>query len=261
MLASPSTFASSTSRPWAYRDMRASEESFGSRRASTARRPPSAERVAAVLRSAVRDGSLKGGAQVNQQRWADRLGVSRAALREGLKLLAAEKLLRHEGHRGYFVSAVDLAAVEEIYWLRIQVEREVFLSCHMPDGQTAARLTATCHAALTAADNGDRPARFAAERQFFFELYLLSPLRFLRDEAMRMWDLAETCRSMVEILPPAGGPSFGNLKERRLLQLDAAISGDRWTLTESVLGERRRMVACLSTTADEGGSGRSLRWA
>lgn len=215
------------------------------RRRSTARHEPAAERAAVALRSAVRSGALDGGARVNQQQWADQLGISRAALREGLKVLAAEKLLQHEGHRGYFVAAFDASEVKEIYWLRVQVERAVLLSCGVPDDPAFRELSEACHAALSADEAGDRPERFAAERRFFVGIYGLSPHHFLRGEATRLWDLAETYRSMVAILPPTDGPSFGSLKERRLLQLEAVRTGDRWTLAESVLNERRRMVAVL----------------
>lgn len=232
------------------------------RRRSTARGLPAAERAAAVLRSAVRNGVLEGGARVNQQEWADQLGISRAALRESLELLTAEKLLQHEGHRGYFVAAFDVTEVREIYWLRAQVEREVLLSCRTPGPEEAAELAEACHAALAAADAGDRPDRFAAERRFFVAIYALSPFRFLRSEATRLWDLAETYRSMVGVLPPAGGgAASGNLAERRLVQLEAVCSGDRWTLVESVLGERRRMVAALDAGVVRAEPDSSLRWA
>ena len=215
-----------------------------------------------MLRSAVRNGALAGGARVNQQEWADQLGISRAALRESLELLSAEKLLRHEGHRGYFVAAFDVTEVREIYWLRAQVEREVLLSCRPPDPDEAAELAEACHAALAAADAGDRPGRFAAERRFFVAVYALSPLRFLRGEATRLWDLAETYRSMVGVLPPAGvGPVSGSLTERRLVQLEAVCAGDRWTLVESVLSERRRMVAALDAGVVRAEPDHSLRWA
>lgn len=233
-------------------------------RRSTARDRPAAERVAAGLRAAILDGELGPNAQVNQQRWADRLKVSRAALREGLKLLTSEQLLQHEAHRGYFVTAFDLMEVEEIYWLRIQVERQVLLSTRRPDEEEAAGLTIACHAALAAAAAGERPQRFAAERQLFFGIYGLSPHRFLRNEAVRLWDLAEAYRSMVTTLPPSRGPMFPSLKERRLAQLEAVLAGDRFSLAESVLGERRRMVASLNGTEgalEEGRSPMPLRWA
>lgn len=233
------------------------------RRRSTARGQPAAERVASALRSAILDGEVRSDAQVNQQQWADRLRVSRAALREGLKLLTAEKLLQHEEHRGYFVAAFDLAEVHEIYWLRVQVEREVLLSVRQPDERETAELTEVCHAALVAAAAEERPERFAAERGFFFGIYELSPHRFLRSEAMRLWDLAEAYRSMVTTLVPSRGPMFASLKERRTLQLEAVVTGDRHSLAESVLSERRRMVAYLSGTdrAHElGGAGPGLRW-
>jgi DNA-binding GntR family transcriptional regulator len=76
---------------------------------------PVAEFAASALRAALFEGELRPGDQVNQYVWAERLGVSRAALREDLEVLASTKVLDHDPNRGYRVSEMGLPEMAELY--------------------------------------------------------------------------------------------------------------------------------------------------
>jgi DNA-binding GntR family transcriptional regulator len=73
------------------------------------------QQVAATLREKIFSGSLSPGSFVDEVSLCDTLKISRTPLREALKVLTAEGLLRHEPRRGCFVSEVTDQDLEDIF--------------------------------------------------------------------------------------------------------------------------------------------------
>lgn len=73
------------------------------------------DEVAARLRELIFSGELLPGAFVDEVAIAERLEISRTPLREALKVLAAEGLVRHEQRRGCFVNQVTEQDLDEIF--------------------------------------------------------------------------------------------------------------------------------------------------
>jgi DNA-binding GntR family transcriptional regulator len=71
--------------------------------------------VAAQLRERIFAGTLAPGAFMDETALAEDLQISRTPLREALKVLAAEGLVRHEPRRGSFVSEVTAQDLDEIF--------------------------------------------------------------------------------------------------------------------------------------------------
>jgi DNA-binding GntR family transcriptional regulator len=71
--------------------------------------------VAATLREEIFGGVLAPGAFIDEAAVCDRLQISRTPLREALKVLTAEGLLRHEPRRGCFVAEVTQRDLDEIF--------------------------------------------------------------------------------------------------------------------------------------------------
>lgn len=82
--------------------------------------------VADALRHAVLSGRLEPGAQLNEVALSESLGVSRGPLREALRQLAEEGLVRNEPYRGTFVATLSLRDLEEIYSFRTVLETFAF---------------------------------------------------------------------------------------------------------------------------------------
>ncbi|WP_051897691.1 GntR family transcriptional regulator [Sciscionella sediminilitoris] len=78
--------------------------------------------IADALRIAIVDGVYPPGHRLVQEELADRFGVSRIPLREAIRTLIGEGLLRSESGMGTFVIALDLAEIDEIYDLRRLIE-------------------------------------------------------------------------------------------------------------------------------------------
>lgn len=73
------------------------------------------EEVAGRLRELIYSGELPPGAFVDEPALCERLAISRTPLREALKVLTAEGLLRHEPRRGCFVNQVTERDLDEIF--------------------------------------------------------------------------------------------------------------------------------------------------
>ncbi len=71
--------------------------------------------VAATLREQIFDGTLAPGSFVDEAALCERLSISRTPLREALKVLTAEGLMRHEPRRGCFVNEVTERDLDEIF--------------------------------------------------------------------------------------------------------------------------------------------------
>jgi DNA-binding GntR family transcriptional regulator len=73
------------------------------------------DEVAATLREQIFDGTLTPGSFLDEAALCERLSISRTPLREALKVLTAEGLLRHEPRRGCFVNEVTERDLDEIF--------------------------------------------------------------------------------------------------------------------------------------------------
>jgi DNA-binding GntR family transcriptional regulator len=73
------------------------------------------EEVADRLRQRIFDGELAPGAFLDEVQLAQELAISRTPLREALKVLTAEGLVRHEPRRGCFVAEVTEQDLDEIF--------------------------------------------------------------------------------------------------------------------------------------------------
>jgi len=73
------------------------------------------QEVAATLREQIFAGQLRPGSFLDEAALCERLEISRTPLREALKVLTAEGLLRHEPRRGCFVNEVSEQDLDEIF--------------------------------------------------------------------------------------------------------------------------------------------------
>lgn len=74
------------------------------------------------LRSEILGGVFDPTRPISQVRLADRLGVSRTPLREALRMLERDGLIRSEPNRRVHVTSLSIDDLEELYALRIVVE-------------------------------------------------------------------------------------------------------------------------------------------
>lgn len=80
------------------------------------------QEVADQLRAMIRSGELKAGEWIDEVRLTSALGISRTPLREALKVLVAEGLLRIEPRRGCSVNELSARDLDDIFPLMAMLE-------------------------------------------------------------------------------------------------------------------------------------------
>lgn len=78
--------------------------------------------VADILRAAILKGELKGGQQLIQADIAEQFGMSRIPVREALKQLEAEGLVKLNPNKGAIITELSADEVQEIYEIRAFLE-------------------------------------------------------------------------------------------------------------------------------------------
>ena len=81
-----------------------------------------ADQVAGILRQKVLRGEFRPGTSLQEIPLADALGVSRNTMREAMRILSLEGLLKRSIHRGIAVAQLSLKDVHEIYHIRRVLE-------------------------------------------------------------------------------------------------------------------------------------------
>lgn len=149
------------------------------------------------LRRAIVAGELRPGQRVLQEEIADGLGVSIAPVREALRALEQEGQVVYRPRRGYFVTELRAADLEEIYELRqVLEERAARRALPTLDQDALERIVMAAKECQAAVEAEDVAAELAANRRFHFAI-LDAPGQV---HAMRLiqllWDSTEAYRAM-----------------------------------------------------------------
>ena len=194
------------------------------------------------LRRAIVSGELRPGQRVAQEDVAERLGVSIAPVREALRVLEQEGQVTYRPRRGYIVTELNVADVEEIYELRRMLEERAVRHALPTLGASALeRLTRAAKDCEVAAEAGDVAAELEANRRLHFVLFeapdQVHALRLIR----LLWDSTEAYRAMYYNAPEErrhAGRSHGRI-------LAAARRGDADRLVAELDAHRERALQVL----------------
>lgn len=128
------------------------------------------EAVTVALRDAILTGWLSPGERLAQGELAKQLGVSRIPLRDALRRLEEEALVKIDGRRGAWVTALTMQDVAEIYELRIMLEARCvkYAVENLSDEEARHLLELSKH--MDTAEQDVVEGR-AARRQFYDALY------------------------------------------------------------------------------------------
>jgi DNA-binding GntR family transcriptional regulator len=148
--------------------------------------------AAELIRDLIRRRELLPGEKIHQADVARGAGVSRSPLREALRTLAAEGLVKYETNRGYVVSRLRMEELAEIYELRRLVETEMMRHLRQPSEAVIDRMANDLAEMEAAIDSGDFAALTAAYRQFHEEMFRLSGLNIFLREVQRLWMMTDS---------------------------------------------------------------------
>jgi DNA-binding GntR family transcriptional regulator len=101
-----------------------------------------ADQVAGILRQRVLNGELRPGTSLQEIPLSESLGVSRNTMREAMRILSLEGLLKRSIHRGIAVAQLSLRDVQEIYHVRRVLEISAIHAAKSPAPELLSELLA-----------------------------------------------------------------------------------------------------------------------
>lgn len=191
--------------------------------------------VADRIRQQIVEGALEPGARLNERVLCEQMGVSRTPMREAIKKLAGEGLIRLEPHKGAVVYQLsreevsaafeviatlealsgDLAAQRategEIKWIQ-KLQGQMEAAHQSGNLRTYYRLNAEIHSAINSA------ARNPVLEEVFRSVNArLQSLRFRSNLDQRKWDEAvKEHAAIAQALTARDGPALGQLLRQHL---------------------------------------------
>ena len=179
-----------------------------------------ADQVAAVLRQRILDGDFRPGDPLQEVPLASSLGVSRNTMREALKVLSLEGLLKRNIHRGVTVAELSLRDLQEIYQLRRMLELSAVSAAKTPSPELFEELRALVEQYEAAARARDWPKAVAIDLQFHTLL-----IRFHRNHRLELFYqkvLSELRMGMVLVDRSHDNPDRVARMHRRIFHLLSA---------------------------------------
>lgn len=174
------------------------------------RRPSLTSAAAKRLRQAIIEGELHEGQHLVEKEIAEKLGISRGALREAYKLLAAEGFVEIRQERGVFVTKHSEDEIEQMIIVRAMIEgtaaRLFVLSA---DEEARARLLELLAAMEVEAKNSDTNAWREIDWKFHETILVGSGNPFLR----RAWAAIDT---LVRVYMMRTNPLFDEQRDQSI---------------------------------------------
>lgn len=129
-------------------------------------RRSTSERVAEQLREEIFGGRLQPGARLREIAISESLGVSRRTVREALLLLAEQRLVTHERHRGAMVREFTRADIRDLYRARRTLECEGARNAPFAGAEARQALDAAFERLVAALRAGDARGTVRSDLEF-----------------------------------------------------------------------------------------------
>lgn len=213
-----------------------------------------ADQVAAVLRQKILEGEIRPGAPLQEIPLASSMGVSRNTMREALRVLSLEGLLKRSIHRGVTVAELSLNDVREIYHLRHLLEVSAVLAGKKADREVLAELGDLVDQYERAARARDWVSAVAFDLQFHGRLISFHKNRRL--ELFYQKVLGELRVGMVLVDRSHDDPETLIRVHRKMFQLLAAgkFRESAVLLKQHLKDSEARLVELMSGSRQEQGS-------
>jgi len=176
-----------------------------------------ADQVAGILRQRVLNGELRPGTSLQEIPLAESLGVSRNTMREAMRILSLEGLLKRSIHRGIAVAQLSLRDVQEIYHVRRVLEISAIHAAKSPAPELLRELLVALEQYEEAVQARDWVS--AVTHDLHFHSLLIRFLRNKRLEAFYQKTIAELRVGMVLVDQRHDHPGILIPVHRKLYQL------------------------------------------
>ncbi|MCY7873921.1 GntR family transcriptional regulator [Bacillus spizizenii] len=148
------------------------------------------------LKKMIFNGTFKPGERINETQLAKSFGVSRSPIREAMRLLEKDGLLKADDRNGFSITSLTAKDVDEIYKIRIPLEQlAVELVIDEADEKELAILEKQLEETEKAIHNGTEDTEIIHLNQNFHELFVdFSHNRHLKNLLEHVNDLIHFCR-------------------------------------------------------------------
>jgi DNA-binding GntR family transcriptional regulator len=153
-------------------------------------------RAVEQIRQMMRSQELLPGQPLRQEALAERLGVSRVPVREALKALEAEGVVRHQPNVGYTVARLSSEELRQAYLMRAALEAIALRELPRLSTAQIIELTELNERIAEAVEAVDVLRITELNHDFHFVIFRASGLNLIVDEIERIWKLTEAYRSV-----------------------------------------------------------------
>lgn len=203
-------------------------------------------RVADVLRDEILDGVIAPGTRLRQEDIAERLDASRVPVREALRILESDGLVRLVANTGAWVSTLALEECEEIYRMR-EVLEPLLLGYSAPGlGVEHLRRLSELAAEMERTDDVGEFVRM--DREFHLGFYDGADTAHLGDLVRRLWNTTHPYRRAY--MSSLGSSSGRIMHDEHHLLVSAVSDGDLEDAGRTLAAHIRRTRRALSRHPD-----------
>ena len=168
---------------------------------TTAVNQPVAQQVRDALRAMLLDGALPPGAPIRQELTAERLRVSRIPVREALRMLEAEGVVRYEKNVGYSVTRLSRDDLRQNYLLRRILETGLLREVRPSAEVDLSTLIALNNDMASALESGNVAESLRLNKKFHFAMFELARLSIVSEEISRVWLQSDAYRAVILYAP------------------------------------------------------------
>ncbi len=164
----------------------------------TTRDGSASARIAEAVRRAILSGDYQPGERIVQEELSERYGGSRIPVREALRQLESEGLVRLVANTGAWVQSLTMAQCSEVYQTRERLEP--LLLRHSAEYLTDDVIQTLQSLAKQMEQASDIEEFLELDRQFHFATYRAEGTYVLRDLVTRLWNTTQPYRRATPVL-------------------------------------------------------------
>ncbi len=193
-------------------------------------------RIATTLKGEILAGKYPPGIRIRQEDIAEEFGASRSPVREALRMLEADGLVKLVAHTGAWIAQLSLAECEEMYQIRERVE-PLMLRLSIPH-LTDTEIDQLAELVAEMEESVDTEDFLRLDRQFHLLSYAGAETAHLGDMVQRLWNTTQHYRRAYSRL--LANDRFKSAHYEHHLLLSAIVKRDLDDAERILFGHIRR---------------------